>query len=104
MTKIVERFENNKNLWRRNEQTRPFMGEHVQYIFRFDNGYGASVVKGFGTYGYEQDLWELALITFNENNSWSVEYTDRIPVLSDDVVGWLNETEVLELLDEIKNL
>jgi len=27
-----------------------------------DNGYGVSVIKYEGSYGYEQDLWEIATI------------------------------------------
>ena len=36
-----------------------------QYIFRFPNNYGASVVRNRGSYGNEQDLWEMALIFFD---------------------------------------
>jgi len=31
-------------------------------LFEFDNGYGASLVKCPGSYGYEQGLWELAVL------------------------------------------
>lgn len=34
----------------------------VQYRFTFSNGYGASVVKFYGTYGFGRDLWELAVL------------------------------------------
>lgn len=34
----------------------------IQYIFRFENDYGASVVKFKSTFGYKSDLWELAVI------------------------------------------
>ena len=26
-------------------------------------GYGASIIKHYGSYGYEKDLWELALLS-----------------------------------------
>ena len=41
--------------------------ESAHYIFKFDNGIGASVIKHIGSYGYDQDLWELATIKFDEN-------------------------------------
>lgn len=36
----------------------------VQYIFKFPNNYGASVIKNRGSYGHHEDLWEMALIFF----------------------------------------
>ncbi len=40
----------------------------VHYIFRFPNSYGASVVKSYGTAGYEQNLWEVCPILYDEEN------------------------------------
>lgn len=102
MTKNEERFEQHSNLLRKKESVWPLTGdEHVQYLFRFDNGYGASVVKGFGTYGYENDLWELAVIKFNKDDGWDIVCDTDI---TNDVLGWLSVEEVLETLDSIKNL
>ena len=44
----------------------------IQYRFKFDNKYGASVVKHSGSYGHEQDLWELAVIWYShpEKDIW----------------------------------
>lgn len=67
----------------------------AQYIFRFDNNYGASVVKWTGTYGYESDLWELAMIQFDEDGDYD---------LVDDVVGHLTDGEVCWYLGKIKEL
>ena len=30
----------------------------VKYVFIFDNGYGASVIKCSGSYGGREELWE----------------------------------------------
>ena len=38
-----------------------------QLIFKFDNGYGASVVRGPYTYGGDSGLFELAVIKFDGN-------------------------------------
>jgi hypothetical protein len=68
----------------------------VQYIFTFKNGYGASVVKFWGTYGYEEDLWELAVL-----KNGSLHYDN--PVADGDVCGDLTDEEVNNLLREIES-
>ena len=74
----------------------------VQKIYRFENDYGASVVKFPGSYGYEQGEWELAVIRFpSDNGNFSVTFTTPI---TDDVLGNLSWEEVEEHLKEIKNL
>lgn len=45
-----------------------------QYIFRFPNNYGASVIRNTASYGNAQDLWEMALIFFDENGNWDLTY------------------------------
>lgn len=74
--------------------------EKQQWIFKFSNGYGASVVKHFGSYGFEDDLFELAVIYFDGNN-WHLTYNTPI---TNDVIGYLTNDEVLELLKEIEDL
>ena len=49
----------------------------VQYIFRFENNYGASVVKRLGSYGYDQDLWDLAVIRFGKYDELCIEYFEN---------------------------
>lgn len=73
----------------------------VLYIFRFDNNYGASVVKFTGTYGYILDLWELAVIYFDEDGDYKI--TCDTPI-ADDVIGWLTDDEVRSYLDKIIKL
>lgn len=75
--------------------------EFGQWRFKFKNNYGASVVKHFGSYGYEQDKFELAVLRFEENGTDYITYNTPI---TDNVIGWLDNNEVLELLEKIKNL
>ncbi len=49
----------------------------IQKIYKFDNGYGASVVKHLFSYGGAQGLWEMALLSFDDI-SWHNDYC--IPV------------------------
>lgn len=72
----------------------------VGYKFRFENGYGASVIKHSGSYGHEDDKWELAVIKWRGNES-ELEYDTDI---TDDVIGWLTDEEVRNLLKKIKEL
>ena len=75
----------------------------IQYLFRFENNYGASVIKHKGSYGHEDDLWELAVIKFDndDNDSWDLTYDTPITA---DVEGWLTDDEVRALLQRIKEL
>lgn len=75
----------------------------VQYIFRFGNSYGASIVKGYGTYGYEEDLWELAVLRFRSESEDERFIVYDTPI-TDDVIGWLNDKEVRDLLKRIQEL
>ena len=76
--------------------------EELQYIFKFENGYGASVVKNSGSYGNKQDLWELAVIEFVDKYEWELCYLTEITC--NDVAGYLTNDDVLDLLERIKNL
>ena len=75
----------------------------IQYRFKFDNGYGASVVKHLCSYGYEQDLWELAVIWYShpEKDIWYLTYDTDI---TDDVIGYLTDKEVISILKQINEL
>jgi hypothetical protein len=63
----------------------------------FDNGYGASVVKGEYTYGGRDGLYELAVLDSDG------KLTYETPVTSD-VEGYLSEDDVTRLLEQIQNL
>ena len=75
----------------------------IQYLFRFENHYGASIIKHRGSYGYNQDLWELAVIYFgrDSDDDFMLDYDTEI---TDDVVGYLKDERVRELLKRIKEL
>lgn len=90
-------------------------GIRSQYIFAFDNGYGASVVKCddiISSYGVEEDLWELALLKEIENDytESGIAYKDDIhtleiayePIVNFDVIGYMTDAEVNEVLECIK--
>lgn len=73
----------------------------VHYVFRFQNGYGASVIKHPYSYGHEEDLWELAVIEHCDDGKWHIVYETPI---TDDVIGYQTDEEIVELLQSIKEL
>lgn len=75
-----------------------------QWLFKFNNRYGASVIKHYGSYGFEEDKFELGVIYFYnplEPNKYTLSYNTPI---TNDVIGHLTNEEVLELLERIKKL
>jgi len=74
-----------------------------QRVYKFDNGYGASVVCHPYSYGYKKGLQELAVIQFYGEgvDDWDICYTTPI---TDDVIGNLSEAAVQTLLEQIKAL
>lgn len=77
----------------------------VQRLYRFENGYGASVVRHFGSYGGSEGLWELAVIKWNDDLfrqfDWDLCYSTPI---TDDVIGYLEEDQVNTVLSFIEKL
>ena len=81
------------------------IGKGTQVIFEFVNGYGASVVRfgipamgGIiaGSYGAAANKWELAVL-----RNGQIDYSTPI---TDDVIGYLDESEVVPLLAQIATL
>ena len=69
----------------------------IQYRICFPEvGYGASIIKHYGSYGYEEDLWELALLSNRySDGDWNLEYTELV---NDDVLGYLTDEQVNKIL------
>ena len=72
----------------------------VQALVFFSNGYGASVIKGRGSYGGNKDLYELAVVK-TEGDNWDICYTTEI---TDDVIGFLTEDGITHILGQIEAL
>ena len=72
-----------------------------QAIFRFDNGFGASVIQNDMSYGAASGLWELAVLQVDTDGEWNLCYTTEI---TDDVIGWLTPEQIDSLLSRIQAL
>ena len=72
-------------------------------FFRFDNGYGASIVRHEFSYGGSDGLYELAVIKFCEkgDSDWGITYETKI---TDDVIGYLTGITAQKILEDIKSL
>lgn len=68
-----------------------------QFKFKFANGYSASVVRHPGSYGSAQGKWELAVLDSSNRLTYDTPVTD-------DVLGYLSETDVAETLKVIEAL
>ena len=73
----------------------------VQAIVKFENNYGASVVRHMGSYGNKSGLYELAITKYNEDGDWDICYDTPI---TDDVLGYLTEDDVTNYLTKIEQL
>jgi len=73
----------------------PEMGS--QRIYKFPNGYGASVVRHENSYGGREGLFELAVLDSDGNICYDTAITN-------DVIGWLTMVQVDDLLDDISQL
>lgn len=71
----------------------------TRYIFTFPNGYGASVVRHYFSYGNEngEGLWEMAVL----DSSGSLDYSTPI---TGNVLGHLKPFEVGRTLEAIAKL
>ena len=74
---------------------------HDKYGFRYriefpDTPYGASIIKRWGSYGVENDNFEVAVVLDGQLN-----YDTPI---TDDVLANVEEDELIDILKRIKNL
>jgi len=70
----------------------------TRWEYRFQNGYGASVIRNPFSYGGSSGLFELAVLKAPD---WEICYSTA---LTDDVLGCLTDEEVFIWLDNIEAL
>jgi hypothetical protein len=66
----------------------------------FPNGYGVSVVQFPGSYGYEEGLYEVAIIKGLEED-WEICYDTPI---TDDIIGYQSIEDIDNLLSQVQSL
>jgi hypothetical protein len=65
----------------------------TQKLYRFPNGFGASVVRNSLSYGGQAGLWELAVVCFEGDTE-----------ITSDVLGYLSEAKVEKILRKIEQI
>jgi hypothetical protein len=90
----------NKNDHRVAEYTETPSHGGQQKTWHFVNGYGASVIRHQYSYGANKGLWEVALL--KGDDLYYIRENANMTVF-DDVVGYLNDPEVDNLLQMIAN-
>lgn len=78
-----------------NEMEGMFSG--VRAVVEFDNGYGASIIKSEFSYGGKDGLYELAVLDSTGEISYDTPITN-------DVLGYLTEQDVTNILKNIMDL
>jgi hypothetical protein len=66
----------------------------------FPNGYGVSVVQFPGSYGYEEGLYEVAILKGLEED-WEICYDTPI---TDDIIGYQSVEDIDNLLSQVESL
>jgi len=72
------------------------IGHGLQATINFDNNYGVSVVKFYGSYGYHQNLWEVAIL-YKDSLTYNTDITD-------DVLGYQTEQDVTDVMKKVQDL
>lgn len=70
----------------------------IQKVYKFDNGFGASVVRHRYSYSGPMGLlWEIAVLDSNGKITYDTPITN-------DVIGYLEDAEVEGILEKISKL
>ena len=73
--------------------------QNIGWKYVFGNGYGASVITG--GYGNKEKPYEVAVLKKRTEHDYVLCYDTPI---TDDVIGFLTDNDVIEVLDKIRNL
>ena len=87
----------------------------TQRLYRFENNFGASVIRHSGSYGGNDGLYELAVIIWDPKDNITLVETDRYKritgwmicystAITNDVIGYLEEDQVNTILSFIEKL
>jgi len=102
--RIKSRYIQYQILYEVTDESHPKTRQHTQHfrkVYKFPNGYGASVIQGLYTHGGPEGLWEVGVLKFNRRGESELDYNTPV---AGDVIGHLTWRGVLKVLGEIKEL
>ncbi len=77
--------------------TQHTMLHSIQAVQMFENGYGVSVIRSNFSYGGKNGFYEIAVLNTNGDLCYDTPITD-------DVIGWLDETGVSDVMHQVQEL
>lgn len=82
------------------------MRDGVGVTLEFENGYGIDITRASGTVGYEDGLWEVAVVKFGDEglhglHDWKLNYDTPI---TNNVIGYCDDERVANIAEETKEL
>lgn len=80
------------------------MYEGFSLVILFTNGYGCSVVWHYGSYGYDDDKLELAVLKHENHEKCELCYDSPTDICQGDVEGYLSAKEAFEMIQEIERI
>lgn len=66
-------------------------------VFRFDNGYGLSVVCHSYSYGTNEELFEIAVLKFTSDDNWRLCYDTPITGY---VLGHQSDEDLIDVIEK----
>lgn len=70
----------------------------MQLLFKFDNNFGISLVCHSFSYGNDKQEFEVAVIKFEYDDTWSLTYDTEI---TNDVLGYQSKEDVLNIIERV---
>lgn len=75
----------------------------IHRTYTFQNGYVVSAIKTTTSYGGRKGLWEVAVLKEGEFFTRDLLQPLFDYTMDDDVVGWVDDKELLKYLDVVSN-
>lgn len=85
-------------------QPYPLDTRGIQHIYRFDNGYGASVIQAPSLPKYRKGKWELSVVRFSGLPDLLMWDVDKSTPVTNSYFAYLSDAGVDEVLSEIEKL
>ena len=81
------------------------IGDNLQWVYRYENDIGASIIFNKYSYGREDGLFEIATIKFyGENNDLFTPVEGIIDYMPSGIKGYCTFSDISYILDDIRKV